>query len=244
MLSSSRTDPIVDRLLQIGSHFNKRKNKPNAILMISAHYESNKSIRVTSSPQPGRSFDNFGFDSDYDPPGNPELAQRVKDLLTKNNIRCDLDPKRKFDHGVYGPLKVAFPKADIPVVALSLHTSLDPKIHLDIGKALEPLRKERVLLVGSGMSFHNLNALFQFNRQKPVGYDFNRALSKAVTNPNAMSRNMLLRSWHKFPGAREAHPREEHLVPLFVIAGAAGSDIGKADSFVAYGASVSSFSFP
>lgn len=243
MLSAGRTDPVVNRLLQIGSHFNKQKNKPKAILVISAHYESNKSILVTSSPQPGRSFDGFGFESDYDPPGNPELAEQIKDLLTKNNIRCDLDPNRKFDHGVYGPLKVAFPKADIPVVALSLHTSLDPKIHLDIGKVLAILRKDNVLIIGSGMSFHNIGALFQFKRQKPAGYDFNQALVKAVTDPNAMSRNMLLRAWHKFPGAREAHPREDHLVPLFVIAGAAGSDVGKADSFTAYGASISSFSF-
>merc|ERR1712125_139435 len=118
---------------------------------------------------------------------------------------------------------ISFPKADIPVAALSLHRSLDPNKHLAIGKALQPLREEGVLIMGSGMSYHNLSAMFVSRGRK--GKDFDKSLTQAIAHYDPEARNELLRNWEDFPDARKVHPREEHLMPLFVVAGAAGSDV-------------------
>jgi aromatic ring-opening dioxygenase catalytic subunit (LigB family) len=132
---------------------------------------------------------------------------------------------RGFDHGAFVPLKVAFPEAQIPVVTLSLAASLDPALHLAAGRALAPLRDEGVLIIASGMSFHNLRAYF--NPETPQrARAFDEWLTKAVESP-ASDRDALLTGWRAAPFAAYAHPREEHLIPLFVAAGAGGEAPGQ-----------------
>lgn len=240
-LRAPKTDPIKSHLLDVGSRFNQENTKPKSILVVSAHHESSPSLRVSSS------FRNIGNDDDeFSGTADQDLAKRVQELLKESNISCELDDQHFLDHGALTPLQIAFPEADVPVTALSLHKSLDPVKHLEIGKTLQPLRDEGVLIMGSGMSYHNLRAFFRpkmFGERK--GHDFDKSLTEAITHPDPDTRNELLKNWENFPDARKVHPREEHLMPLFVVAGAAGSDIGKqSSSFDFMGASVSSYSFP
>src|SRR5690606_7038988 len=123
-----------------------------------------------------------------------------------------------FDHGVFVPLKVAWPGAEIPVVQMSLHASLDPALHLAAGRALASLRDEGVLILGSGMSFHNLRAMGDPRVEAP-SREFDRWLTTAV-EADAAERVALLSRWESAPWARLCHPREEHLLPLMVAAGA------------------------
>ena len=248
-LFAENTDTIRAHLLKVGEKYKKEENKPRAILVISAHFETKPSLQVTSNPKPSMYFDYYGFPKEayeirYDAPGSPELAQKVKKLLSQNNIPCDLDSKRGFDHGVFVPLMIAFPEANIPVVTLSLHASFDPQLHINIGKALKPLREDNVLIIGSGMSFHNMRSMMSGKERKPAGHKFNEALSDVVTNTDVIERNKRLVKWDSIPGARDSHPREEHFLPLLVIAGAAGDDIGTVEKFLGYGSSLSGYSFP
>ena len=146
-------------------------------------------------------------------------------LLKEVGLPSAVSPTRGFDHGVFVPLKVAFPRAEIPVATLSLASSLDPALHLAAGKALAALRDEGVLIVGSGMSFHNLRGYL-----RPETPDrakaFDAWLTRAVESP-AAKRAELLTDWRNAPFAAYAHPREEHLVPLLVAAGAGGDAPGK-----------------
>jgi aromatic ring-opening dioxygenase catalytic subunit (LigB family) len=139
-------------------------------------------------------------------------------LIEAAGLPAAIDRERGFDHGVFVPLKVVFPEADIPVVQLSLHASLDPAIHLAAGEALAPLRDEGVLIVGSGMSFHNLR-VYGDPRVREPSAEFDRWLVHAAEAP-AAERTRLLAGWQAAPFARLCHPREEHLLPLMVAAGA------------------------
>lgn len=234
-------DPIKNHLLDVQKRFNEKNTQPKSILVLSAHNESRGgSLRISCD------FENNRYD-DYPAKGDTDLANRVHCLLKQNKISSSVDHNRSsLDHGALTPLVIAFPRADIPVATLSLDSSMSPQTHLRIGQALQPLREEGVLIIGSGMSFHNLGAMFGYNRSgKPKGYVFDQMLTQAVTDPNPKQRNDRLTQWERFPGARDAHPREEHLMPLLVCAGAAGSSIGQQSaSFNFMGASVSGYSFP
>lgn len=240
-LNRSSRDPIKSQLLKVGKLFSQEENKPSSILVISAHHESSRALRVSSG-----FTSNAYTEEEYPVKADPELAKRVQTLLKEKQIPCNLDNRHNLDHGALTPLMIAFPKAEIPVTALSLHSSMDPEMHLKIGEALQPLREEGVLIMGSGMSYHNLGSLMipkLFGKSK--GYDFDNNLNKAITHSDPVTRNELLKKWEEFPGARKVHPREEHLMPLLVVAGAAGSDVGEQrESFHFLGAAVSSFSFP
>ncbi len=267
-------------------------------------------VAVTASAHPPMLFDYGGFPPEtynfsYPAPGSPELASRVKTLLEspaldpqddvddddddddddnrkRQVVRVKLDEERGFDHGVFVPLLLAFPAADVPVVCLSLHHSLDPSLHFSIGERLAPLRREGVLILGSGVSFHNMRVLMgnwqapPVAREQAAGYAFDEALRDAVLATNdhdddsdnacaapsssssssssssvssssssssssrvdaprsvaldrrgstSRSRYWKLSKWKAtFPGAAAAHPREEHLIPLMVAAGAGGDD--------------------
>jgi len=209
--------------------------KPKALLIISGHWEE-PIITVQSNPAPELLFDYNGFpphtyELKYPAPGDPKLASRVVGLLAENNIAAQTDTRRGFDHGVFVPLLLAFPDADIPVVQLSLRADLDPGAHIAVGEALQPLRDEGTLIVGSGNTYHNMSVLMRAGRDggngQIAGQDFDRWLSGAVCNTDPVARNSMLTLWADAPGGREAHPREEHLLPLHVVAGAAGADIGK-----------------
>jgi len=201
---------------------------PKALLVVSGHWEE-PAFTASAAATPELIFDYSGFPEHtyrltWPAPGDPELAERVAGLLSQAGLPADLNANRGFDHGVFVPLKVAFPEAKIPVVTLSLAASLDPALHLAAGRALAPLRDEGVLIVGSGMSFHNLRAYLRPETAERARA-FDSWLTRAVESP-AAERIALLTGWREAPFAAFAHPREEHLIPLMVAAGAGGDAPG------------------
>src|SRR5690606_8612928 len=141
-------------------------------------------------------------------------------------IKVNTNAVRGFDHGVFVPLSLIYPQADVPVLMLSLKTSYDVEEHIRVGKALAALRDEGVLIVGSGLTYHNMRG-FRRPESTPVAEAFEAYLSKAIEQPDPERRNEMLMHWEQAPGARLAHPREDHLMPLMVVAGAAGDDAGR-----------------
>jgi aromatic ring-opening dioxygenase catalytic subunit (LigB family) len=203
------------------------QTRPKALVVVSAHWEEDAPTVMTAE-RPPMLYDYYGFPEasyriTWPAPGEPNLAARVRELLGDAGFATGEDPERGFDHGAFVPLKLAFPDADIPTVQLSLKTGLDPQEHLRIGRALAPLRDEGVFIIGSGMTFHDLRN-FLNPRSWPVAETFDAWLRAAATLP-AEERDRRLAAWEDAPSARAAHPREEHLMPLLVIAGAAGEDV-------------------
>ncbi len=191
--------------------------RPSAILVVSGHWEE-PLFTVGAGAAPGLIFDYYGFpehtyELTFPAPGSPALAGRVRELLSQAGIASAEDPERGFDHGVFVPLKLAIPDADIPVVQLSLRATLDPAEHIAAGQALAPLRDEGVLIVGSGMSWHNMRGFSP--AYTAASADFDAWLADAVKDPARLAR------WADAPNGRLAHPREEHLAPIFLAAGAA-----------------------
>jgi aromatic ring-opening dioxygenase catalytic subunit (LigB family) len=220
---------------------------PKAILVVSGHWEELKPT-VSTAAKPGMLFDYYGFPEhtyhlSYPAPGAPDLAHRVRGLLQAAKIDCDTDDSRGFDHGVFVPQLIIDPGATIPVVMLSMQHDLDPAAHLAIGKAIAPLRDEGVLIIGSGSSYHNLREFFG-PRGNDAALAFDDWLHETATQTDPGGREARLEAWAQAPGARDCHPREDHLIPLMVAAGAAGSDPGRR-SFRDFlgGKAVSCFSF-
>ncbi|HEY4058480.1 MAG TPA: class III extradiol ring-cleavage dioxygenase [Kofleriaceae bacterium] len=206
------------------------KTPPKAILVISAHWEEAVPTVMTAE-HPPMLYDYYGFPEEtyhitWPAPGAPALASRVRELLDRAGIQNGADDKRGFDHGTFVPLKVAYPDPQLPTVQLSLIKGLSPEKHIAMGKALAPLRDEGVFIVGSGMSYHNMRGFFDPNAA-PFAAMFDEWLRDAATKMPA-ERDAALAAWAKAPAARQCHPREEHLLPLMVIAGAAGDDRGVA----------------
>jgi len=207
--------------------------QPRALLVISAHWEAPQFTVQKNAASP-LLYDYHGFplhtyQLTWPAPGSPELAVRVAGLLSAAGLPCAFDTLRGFDHGVFVPLKVAFSEADIPCVQLSLRADLDPTAHLAAGRALAPLRDEGVLIIGSGNTYHNMGVMMHALRGDVAGIhglDFDAWLAETVAHPDAAERARRLSNWFRAPGARDAAPREEHLIPLFVAAGAAGTDSG------------------
>ncbi len=201
------------------------KTAPKALLVISAHWEE-PIPTIMAGEHPPMLYDYYGFPPEsyeitWPAPGHPAIAARVGQLLLAAGIDTATNRERGFDHGTFVPLKLAYPKADIPTVQLSLKRGLDPETHLALGRALSPLREEGVFIIGSGMTYHNLRA---FGPQSaPVAEAFDAWLRETALSSPA-ERNRRLIDWKNAPSARLAHPREEHLLPLMVIAGAAGND--------------------
>jgi aromatic ring-opening dioxygenase catalytic subunit (LigB family) len=204
---------------------------PKAILVVSAHWIE-PDFAVSSGPAPELIYDYYGFPEHtyrlkYPAPGSPELASRVSELLGQQSIQNHADPHRGFDHGMFIPLMLMFPQANIPVVQLSLIDSLSPEAHLEAGRALAPLRDEGVLIVGSGMSFHNMRG-YRDPRFAPISDEFDDWLKGAVS-ASPQARWQALAQWGTAPSARLCHPprAEEHLLPLMVAAGAGTNDPGQ-----------------
>ena len=205
--------------------------RPKAIVLVSAHWLE-PTFSVTSGPQPELIYDYYGFPAHtyaltYPAPGAPQLAARITELFGEVNLPAQQSPARGFDHGMFIPLKLIFPSADIPVVQLSLRQDLEPQAHLHAGRALAPLRDEGVLIVGSGMSFHNMRG-YGDPRFGPISDEFDQWLVQAVESPPPQ-REQALADWAQAPSARLCHPprAEEHLLPLMLAAGAAGEDVGQ-----------------
>jgi aromatic ring-opening dioxygenase catalytic subunit (LigB family) len=204
--------------------------RPRAVLMISAHWEE-PVFTLTANPRPPMVYDYYGFPDftyqvRYDAPGDPALAARTRALIEQAGLPAALDPGRGFDHGAFTPLHVIYPDADIPVVQLSLKQGLDAEIHLALGRAIAPLRDEGVLVVGSGLSYHNLRQFFSPRGWGP-SREFDAWLNGVLLGGSPQDRDKLLAAWEAAPAARAAHPREEHLLPLHVAAGAAGDDMAE-----------------
>jgi aromatic ring-opening dioxygenase catalytic subunit (LigB family) len=225
--------------------------KPDALVVISGHWEMPHPT-VLAAPRPGLLFDYYGFPPStyrltFPAPGAPAIAARVRALLTGAGIDNDEELERGYDHGVFIPLKVSFPDADIPIVQLSLQEGLDPARHIDIGRALAPLRDENIAIIGSGLSYHNLGALRDSSHNRSMSgaaAQFDRWLTHTLCEAPIDERERALARWSSAPCARLCHPREEHLLPLMVATGAADGDAGRhVFSAEIWGKAVSAFHF-
>lgn len=206
---------LADMPRQIGG-------KPKAVLVVSGHWEEREPT-LSAGAAPPMIYDYRGFPAHtyqirYGAPGSPELAQRAAGLLQGAGVKAQLDQRRGFDHGTFSMLYPVFPEADVPVVQLSLQMGFDPMKHVAMGRALQPLRSEGVLIVGSGLSFHNLRQFGPGGRL--ASHQFDDWLQLVLKLPPAQ-RTAALLNWDQAPYARMAHPREEHLLPLMVALGAA-----------------------
>jgi aromatic ring-opening dioxygenase catalytic subunit (LigB family) len=221
---------------------------PRAILMVSGHWEE-RSFAVMGSAKPPMLYDYYGFPEHtyhviYGAPGAPELALRTAELITQAGLPTAIDSERGFDHGVFAPMAVMYPNADVPVYQVAMHASLDPAAHLALGRALAPLRDEGVLIVGSGLSYHNLRAYGPAGRQPSEAFD--QWLQATLLQNTQDARNALLTEWSKAPGARLSHPREDHLIPLMVAVGAAQDETAACvyhETMIRGGITASSFRF-
>lgn len=198
--------------------------RPRAILLVSGHWEAPVATVHVGDGHP-LLFDYFGFPDhtyrlDWPARGAPAVARRAAALLRDAGFATGEEATRGWDHGVFIPMMVAVPDADIPLVQLSLRADLDAQAHMSLGRALAPLRDEGVLIVGSGMSFHNLRA--RGADVTPVADEWDAALTAAVTDPDPASRAARVAAWEELPHARFAHPHAEHLLPLMVALGAGG----------------------
>ncbi len=227
-------DPTHSAMIDFMKKLPSSINKPDAVLVVSAHWEA-QNPTVLASPSPAMLYDYYGFPEEaysiqYPSPGNPEFASVVTDLLEKAGIKSRSDSDRGIDHGVYIPMKMMYPDADIPTIQLSLVKGLDPEIHLTIGEALLGLTEQNILLIGSGFSFHNMQA-FDWsgsNRQDDINDAFQDWLIDTCTGDMpAEARKKLLMDWKTAPGARYCHPREEHLLPLHVCSSCAAAPAEK-----------------
>ncbi len=200
--------------------------RPKAVLVVSSHWEE-PGFMVSSGSAPGMIYDYGGFPPHtyqvkYPAPGAPELAQRVAELAGAAGHPVGLDAQRGFDHGTFSMLYPVYPEADMPVVQLSIRQGYDPLAHLEIGRALAPLRSEGVLIIGSGLSYHNLR---QFGPGgSKASHAFDAWLQHVLLELTPAERGVALRHWSEAPYARLAHPREDHLVPLMVALGAAENE--------------------
>lgn len=224
ILGDASHEAMVNFMLRLSSLL----RKPDAILVISAHWEES-SATLLGAQAPPLLYDYYGFSDEayeitYPAPGNPGLANRIASLLTQNSISSRLDPERGFDHGLFIPLKLMYPQADIPALQLSLLRGLDPAAHIALGHALRELMHENILVIGSGFSFHNMGA-FSWqgtNVPDPANDAFQNWLIEICTGPlSRPEREQRLIEWEKAPSARYCHPREEHLLPLHVCLGMA-----------------------
>jgi aromatic ring-opening dioxygenase catalytic subunit (LigB family) len=219
------TDALAGYLRGLGA---LTPTRPRALLVVSAHWEESVPTVMTAE-RPPMLYDYNGFPPEayritWPAPGEPRVASRVQDLLRGAGFETAFNAERGFDHGTFVPLKLAYPDADVPAVQLSLKRGLDPAEHLAIGKALAPLRDEGVFIVGSGMSYHNMRGFRSGGRDASEAFD---AWLRAAATAAPEDRARHLRDWTAAPAARAVHPREEHLLPLMVVAGAAAEDRGR-----------------
>ncbi len=222
-------DPSHKAMIDFMRALPSRLPRPEAILVISAHWEENTAT-LTGAQDPPMFYDYYGFppeayDIQYPAPGSPGFAKRIAGLLNEKNIPARIDPQRGFDHGLFIPLKLMYPEADIPSLQLSLLRGLNPMAHIALGRALQKLMDENILVIGSGFSFHNMGAFSweATDTPDPANEAFQNWLIDTCTGPIPQTeREGHLIEWEKAPSARYCHPREEHLLPLHVCAGMAG----------------------
>ncbi|HKR75796.1 MAG TPA: class III extradiol ring-cleavage dioxygenase [Rhodanobacter sp.] len=200
--------------------------RPKAIVIASAHWLAH-SLLVGGAAQPETIHDFHGFPPElyqlrYPAPGAPAVAVRAMELLDGAGLAPRLDPQRGLDHGVWVPLHLLYPAADIPVVPLSIQPELGPAHQYAVGHALAPLREEGVLVIGSGSITHNLHdfrAGYSSEREAPYVRPFIGWIEQKLAAGDV---DALLDYRRQAPFAQRAHPTDEHLLPLYVALGAAG----------------------
>lgn len=209
---------------QVGFTASGKYGRPSSIVVFSAHWETGSPLQITSRTKHDKLlYDYYGFPPEsykieYNPPGNPSLSARLRSLLEQAGVPSQLNDQRDFDHGVFIPLKLVFPDADIPVVEVSIHDSLDSETHLKIGEAVASLRDEGILFVGSGQITHGRG---EAKKQEQFVTSFDSSILNDASM-TAVQRRQALLQWPKLEGAQAAHPRVDHFVPMLVVAGAAG----------------------
>jgi aromatic ring-opening dioxygenase catalytic subunit (LigB family) len=230
--------PYVDTLKQMYERTERELRRlperlparPKAVLVISAHWEAPE-FSVSTGARPPMEYDYRGFPPHtyqirYQAPGDPKLAEHTRKLLAAAGIETTPEGGKGFDHGVFVPLGLMYPNADMPIVMVSVKSSYDPAEHLALGRALAPLRDEGVLIVGSGLTYHNMQG-FGRDSSTPDAETFTRYLDESIALKDVRARDEKLLHWESAPRARLAHPREDHLLPLLAVAGAAGTDSGR-----------------
>lgn len=205
--------------------------RPEAILVVSGHWEE-RDFGVMAGAEPQMVYDYGGFPEElyhirYPAAGSPELALRTHSLIEQAKLPAHLSPGQGFDHGTYSILAVTHPEADIPVFQVSIRADYDPEAHLQLGRALAPLRDEGVLIIGSGSSYHNLRRFFGPRARRDDSAQFDSWLRETLLESAPARRSQRLLEWERAPAAREAHPREDHLMPLHVVVGAAEAEAGR-----------------
>ena len=204
--------------------------KPEAILVVSAHWEDS-GFAVMTNQAPPMVYDYGGFPEElyrirYPAAGSPRLARRAHSLIQQAGLPTRLDGERGFDHGTYSILAVTHPQADVPVFQVSIRADYDPEAHLRLGRALAPLRDEGVLIIGSGSSYHDLRRFFAPRGSNEDSRQFDAWLQETLVASAPAQRSERLLEWARAPAARGAHPREDHLMPLHVAVGAAAGEPG------------------
>ncbi|MGY4659291.1 DODA-type extradiol aromatic ring-opening family dioxygenase [Pseudomonas chlororaphis] len=200
--------------------------RPKAIVVVSAHWES-QDLRVSSNPQPQTWHDFGGFPAalfavQYPAPGQPELAEQVAQLLRADGLPAQLDDQRPFDHGVWVPLSLMYPQADIPVVQVSLPSRMGPALQTQVGHALSSLRQQGVLLIGSGSITHNLRELDWHAGPESIE-PWAKAFRDWMIEKLAANDEAALHDYRRqAPNAVRSHPSDEHLLPLYFARGAGG----------------------
>lgn len=220
-------DPAHEEMVACLESIAANIERPKAIIVVSAHWEE-RVATITSAAAPGIIYDYYGFPPEsykirYPAPGNTDLATRLQSCLQESGMAARLDGDRGFDHGLFIPLKIMFPEADIPCIQLSLLESLDPADHIALGEAMSGVVGGDTLVIGSGFSFHNLKAFFSKDASQP---DAGNAAFEGWLIETCSSRELgeterarRLTAWETAPFARYCHPREEHLLPLHVCYG-------------------------
>ena len=206
--------------------------RPKCVLVISGHWETDVPT-VMSVEQNTLLYDYHGFPPHtyqlaYPAAGSPATAARVQALLGQAGFESRLETERGLDHGVFVPFLLIYPEADVPILQLSLPQNASVSDLMAMGEALAPLRDEDVLIVGSGMTYHNIPGILgRIGGQVERSAAFDAWLGQAMALPDRQAREQTLQSWPEAPFAQDCHPTPEHLLPLFVVAGAGDGVIGE-----------------
>ena len=221
-------DPSHEEMIKFMKKLPSKLRKPDTILVISAHWEEN-AVTIQGGKCPKMLYDYYGFteeayNANYPAKGSQKYAGKIADILDKNGIENNIDSERGFDHGLFIPLMLMYPKADIPSLQISLIHNLDADEHIKLGRALSEINRENILVIGSGFSFHNMSAFsMSGNREDPLNDAFQNYLIETCTSDLSQEdREKSLSKWESAPNARYCHPRQEHLLPLHVCVGMAG----------------------
>jgi 4,5-DOPA dioxygenase extradiol len=204
----------------------RRLGKPRAILIASAHWETNLPM-LTGNAKPETIHDFYNFPEPlyrlrYPAPGSPELAQQAQALLQNAGFTAAIDGGRGLDHGAWSPLLYAYPQHDVPVVQLSVQPALGPRHHVQVGKALRGLSEEGVLVIGSGHLTHNLRDWSRgAGKPEPYAQEFQAWVFDRLGQGDVES---LFEYRTRSPHGARAHPTDEHFLPLFFALGAAGGE--------------------